>query len=105
MSPSLFSTLIEHAQAACIGGGACLTVPGTNLSIVQIADRVITFMAGSIVAVGTAMFIVGAFMLVLSGAKEEYKDKAKNLMIGSIVSIAVVLGAYAILRTVDYFLS
>jgi hypothetical protein len=51
------------------------------------------------------MFTVGAFMIVLSGVKEDYKQKGKDLMVGAILSIAVVLGAYAILRTVDYFLS
>ncbi|HVW66958.1 MAG TPA: hypothetical protein VHA78_04500 [Candidatus Peribacteraceae bacterium] len=77
---------------------------GTQLSIWQIITRIITFLAGSVVIIAGAMFLVGAFMIVLSGAKEDYKQKGKDLMIGSLIGMGVVLGAYAILRTVSFFL-
>lgn len=78
---------------------------GTKLDIWTILQRIITFLATSITAIGGAMFLVGAFMIILSGAKEDYKQKGKDLMIGSLLGVGVVLGAYAILRTVAFFLA
>lgn len=78
---------------------------GTSIDFWTVAGRIISFLAATITVVAVAMFMVGALYLVLSGAKEDYKQKGKDYMIGSVISIAVVLGAYAILRTVDYFLS
>lgn len=78
---------------------------GTGLNFYQIADRIITYLAATIGPFAVVMFIVGAFLVTVSGVKEDYKQKGKDLMIGSIFSIAVVTGAYALLRTVDYFLS
>ena len=83
-----------------------LSIPiGTAYDLQTITLRIVGFLADSITAVATAMFLVGAFMIVLSGAKEDFKQKGKDLMIGSIVSIAVVLGAYAIYRTVAAFIA
>lgn len=78
---------------------------GVNLSIMEVGQNIITFMAASIAAVSTAMFVVGAFFITLSGVKEDYKQKGKDLMFGSILALGIVAGAYAILRSVDYFLS
>lgn len=78
---------------------------GTNLTFYEIANRVITYLAAVIAPFAVAMFVVGAFMLTVSGVKEDYRQKGKDLMIGAVFSIAVVTGAYALLRTVDYFLS
>lgn len=78
---------------------------GTPLNFQTIVQQVINFLAGTITTVATVMFLVGAFMIVLAGAKEDYKQRGKDLMIGSIMSIAVVLGAYAIYRTIAAFLA
>jgi hypothetical protein len=78
---------------------------GTSYTFYEIANRIITYMAAVITPFAVVMFIVGAFMITVSGVKEDYKQKGKDLMIGGVFSIAVVTGAYALLRTVDYFLS
>jgi len=77
---------------------------GTQLTILQILTRLVAFLAYAIVPIAGAMFLVGAFMIILSGAKEDYKQRGKDLMIGSLMGIGVTLGAYAILRTVSFFL-
>ena len=77
---------------------------GTEFDAGTIIQRIINFLATSITAVASAMFVVGAFMIVLSGAKEDFKQQGKDLMIGSAMGIGVTLGAYAIWRTVMYFL-
>ncbi|UPA22542.1 hypothetical protein K8942_05860 [Candidatus Peribacteria bacterium] len=78
---------------------------GTSFDFATIVQRIIDFLAASITTVATAMFLVGAFMIVLAGAKEDFKQRGKDLMIGSVMSVAVVLGAYAIYRTVASFLA
>lgn len=78
---------------------------GTSLTVGQIIERIIIFLSASISALSVAMFVVGAFLITLSGVKEDLKDRGKNLMIGSVIALAIVAGAYAMLRTVDYFLS
>ncbi len=85
---------------------AVLTIStGTSFTFWGIITRIIAYMAGAIAAVAMAMFTVGAFFVTISGAKEDYKQKGKDLMIGAVLSLAVVFGAYAILRTIDYFLT
>lgn len=81
-----------------------LTVGGTTSSIGRIVDNIITFLSAAITGVASAMFLVGAFMIVLAGAKEDYKQKGKDLMMGALLSLAVVLGAYSLYKTVAFFL-
>lgn len=78
---------------------------GTSLGFWQIANNAITFLAGAISAIAVTMFLIGAFFVTVSGVKEDYRQRGKDLMIGSILSLAVVAGAYSILRLVDFLLS
>ncbi len=100
---------VTHASAASSAGGTparTLKVGvGTSLTFGQIIARAILFLTSAISAVAVAMFIVGAFMITLSGVKEDLKERGKNLMVGAVISLAIVGGAYAMLRMVDYFLS
>ena len=78
---------------------------GTQFNFDQISVRIVNFMAMSIGFIVSAVFIVGALFIVLGGANESNIEKGKKMMIDSLIGLAVTLGAYAILRTVFYFLS
>lgn len=78
---------------------------GTSYTFWPIMQRIITYLTGSIGVIALAMFVVGAFRITVSGVKEDERQKGKDLMVGAVLSLAVVLGAYAILRTVAFFLS
>lgn len=78
---------------------------GSSATFWEIADRVIVYLSGAISTIAVVMFVIGALMITVSGVKEDYRQTGKNLMIGAVLSLAVVLGAYALLRTVDYFLT
>lgn len=94
------------AACSCPGGGRCLCIGvGTSFSLWEISNRIIIFLSGSILAIAVTMFVVGSAMIMVSGAREDYKEKGKNLLYGAIISVVVVLGAYALLRTVSCFLS
>lgn len=77
---------------------------GTPLSFGQITGNIVNFLAASIGFLTVALFIVGALMLTASGFREEWRNKGKDLMIHSLIAMVIVLGAYAILRTVAFFI-
>lgn len=77
---------------------------GTSLSWEGLTTNIINFLAASIGFVTVAIFIYGALLLTASGVHEEWRNKGKDIMIGSLVAMIVVLGAYAILRTVAFFI-
>jgi hypothetical protein len=77
---------------------------GTPLSWGQLTTNIVTFLAASIGFVSVAIFIFGALKLTASGFNEEWRNQGKDLMIKSLTAMAIVLGAYAILRTVAFFI-
>jgi hypothetical protein len=78
---------------------------GQTYNFWQIIGNIMEYLTGAIGAVAITMFVVGALFVTLSGIKEDWRQKGKDLMIGSAMSLAVVLGAYAILRMLEYFLT
>lgn len=100
MLPTLLRLVLAVQTAS-----AQLTVNiGTVLSWEQLTGNIINFLAASIGFLAVAIFIYGALLLTASGAHEEWKNKGKDIMIGSLVAMVIVLGAYAILRTVAFFI-
>jgi hypothetical protein len=80
---------------------------GVNTSIPELILRIITAATIGITFICTALFLIGAFMLVFSAGKEDTIGTAKDMMTKSLMGMAVVLGSYAIIRTlffVVYFL-
>ena len=75
---------------------------GSGYTIGGLANDLINLLAGAIVSISATMFIVGAFCIVLSAGKESLITRGKDLMIGSLIGMGVVLGAYAIFRTALY---
>lgn len=103
LSSLLIGILAFFPQMAL--AGKLIVSIGTPSNLQAITMRVVIFLADTITVIATAMFLVGAFMVVLAGAKEDYKQRGKDLMIGSLLSVGVVLGAYALYRTVAAFLA
>ncbi len=77
---------------------------GTPLSFGELASNIVTFLAASIGFLCVAIFIFGAFKLTASAFNEEWRNQGKDLMIKSLTAMVIVLGAYAILRTVAFFI-
>lgn len=76
---------------------------GADLSMEQIVTNIVTFLADLIVYLCVALFMVGAFFLVISQGDGDNFTRGKELIIGSLIGLAVTLGAAAIIRTVYYF--
>jgi len=75
----------------------------TGLTLKQVFENILIFMVQLIPVYAVAAFMIGALMMVISRGKDDGIDKAKKLIIGSVVGMGVVLGAYAIVRTVYWF--
>lgn len=98
----LFSSSISVAHAYT-------TVPltvniGTSGTFGQIAANFVNFLAGIAIVVCGAIFLVGTLFVVLSRGKDDQVQKGKDLMIGSLIGLAVIIAAYAIVGTTFHFL-
>lgn len=93
--PAFALGLIPAAAAA----QRTLTVDlGTSQTLAQVVENVVTFMARSVGIVCAALVIVGALMIVASRGDDSLKNRGKDLIIYSLIGMAIVLGAAAILR-------
>lgn len=99
----MLTTLLRLALAVPTASAQLTVNIGTPLSWEGLTRNIINFLAASIGFLAVAIFIYGALLLTASGAHEEWKNKGKDIMIGSLVAMVIVLGAYAILRTVAFF--
>lgn len=77
---------------------------GTRFNLLTIAYRILVFMAGAASILCAVLFLAGAVYITASRGKDDMVQKGKDLIIGSVFGFAVVLGSYAILRTVYYFI-
>ena len=75
-----------------------------NITWPEIIGNIVGTMAGSVAYVGAAAFLIGALMYVAGFVSEENKSKGKNIMIGSLLGIAIGLSALVILNSVLFYL-
>jgi hypothetical protein len=77
---------------------------GVNMSFLALGANFIGSLVLLMIVLCTILFLVGALLLILSRGKEDQVSRGKNLMIGSLIGLAIVLGSYAIISTFLYFL-
>lgn len=70
----------------------------------SILGSIINMLKSTITVAAVAVFVTGAFMFTISAGDEKRKSNGKNMMIGSLWALGIVLGAQAILRTASYFI-
>ena len=75
---------------------------GVNSSFGEAIGNLIRFLAVVSIPVCTALFMLGAYLMVLSRGKEDQMKRGKDLMIGSLEGLAIILGSYGILRAFLY---
>ena len=103
---SILQQILSMPEAAL----AYVTAPfpiviGTpNLTPAMVLQNVVTFLLGASTLVCITVFMLGAFYMVFSRGKEDLLQKGKDLMIGAVVGLEVILGAYGIIRTFFYVL-
>lgn len=75
-----------------------------SLTPQAVLENVVQFLLGAGGFVCITVFMLGAFYMVFSRGKEDLLQKGKDLMIGAVVGLAVILGSYGIIRTFFYVL-
>ncbi|MBI3336823.1 hypothetical protein HYZ98_04655 [Candidatus Peregrinibacteria bacterium] len=75
-----------------------------NLTPLTVLGNVVNFLMKMGVYVCITVLMLGAFYMVFSRGKEDLLQKGKDLMIGAVVGLAVILGVYGIIRTFFFVL-
>lgn len=66
-----------------------------------IFERAIAIMAATIGSAAVLMMVIGGFMMLASAGRQEWYDRGKAYVIKSMIGLVFVLGAYAIVTTVQ----
>ncbi|MDP6561583.1 MAG: hypothetical protein QF793_01525 [Candidatus Peribacteraceae bacterium] len=69
----------------------------------QVINNLVGTLGVTIFAVSVAAFLIGALMYISGFISEENKNKGKNLMIGALFGMAVVISAKAIFNAAYFF--
>ncbi len=109
-----FQTLLQAAV-----GGAFSIIPGRahaladrfiivgtgiRIGFTQALGNLMGFLVTTMSGLAVCLFLVGALLMVASRGQEDQMKRGKDIMIGSLIGLAVVLGSYAIYRTVLYLI-
>ncbi|TSC59169.1 MAG: hypothetical protein Greene041619_5 [Candidatus Peregrinibacteria bacterium Greene0416_19] len=92
--------LLYPAQALALQQRGLVLLTGVRATLPRIIERITVLAVASATFVCTAIFLYGAFHYVAYANKEDQVKTGKDIMIGSLVGLAVIYGAYGILRTV-----
>ena len=87
-----------HAQRSVV-----LTT-GIRIGLTEAFSNFYAFLSSTGVLLCTLIFVAGAATLTASHGDQTKVDNGKKMMIGSLVGIAIILGAYGVLRTTLFFL-
>ena len=105
MTSSLLIALFRpvHASAQLLPQRFLSVSSGFNhITFMSLSITLTNFMLYVLAVLCGILFLVGAYYVVASGGNETTVGKGKDLMIGSLIGLAVALSAYAIIRTVFY---
>jgi len=70
----------------------------------SIVASVLQVMKVTILSISSVVFVAGAGLFIISGANEGLRNQGKNMMIGSLIGLAIVIGGQGILNTIMYFI-
>lgn len=79
------------------------TLFGGSLTWTKILNNIIWTLGATIFSVSAAAFMIGALMYTAGFINEENKSKGKQLMIGALMGMALVLSARAIFNAAYFF--
>ncbi len=66
-----------------------------------IFERAVTIMAATIGTASVLMITVGGFMILASGGRQEWLDNGKAFIFKALIGLAVALGAYVMVQTIQ----
>ncbi|MDD5103122.1 MAG: hypothetical protein PHX93_01850 [Candidatus Peribacteraceae bacterium] len=93
-----------HAQEQAFGSFTVTSWVYGDRTWQSILGSIVNMLKSTITVAAVAVFVTGAFMFAISAGDEKRKSNGKNMMIGALWALGIVLGAQAILRTASYFI-
>ncbi len=87
-----------HAEPLTISTGVTSTIPSIFGGIVNL----LLLWSG---VVATALFLLGAILMVGSGGNDATLSNGKKIMKASLIGLAIILGSWLILSTTIYFIA
>ena len=100
-------TLLWTSVPRCFAVGP-LALPRTLVggkTINDVLANIVSFLGTSIISICILVFAIGGLMIILAAGKEDMIQKGKTMMTGSVIGLAVVLGAGALIRLLFFGLS
>ena len=109
---ALHTLFLQRAYAGCgITDTNCLEVSnfgieagGSSLNITQLFINIQGGLFAVIMVICTAIFIAGAFFFAISAGDEQRKSLGKDLMVGAVIGLIIVVGAKAIVNLTFNFI-
>ena len=101
----LLATLLAPSHVFAQEHRTIVLTTGIRISFASALDNLVTFLAVSAGAVAICVFLIGAFYVVSSSVHAEGMETGKKMMKNSLMGLAIILGSFAILRTVFYLLN
>lgn len=101
---SLLYVLFPPTFAFALEERSVYVTTGIRIPLTQAIANLTLFLAVSSVSICTLLFLLGAGQLVISHGDQTKVDNGKKMMISALIGLAIVLGAYGIIRTVLFFL-
>lgn len=97
-----FGLLLLPVAAAA---GGVMVDTGVNTTIPQIMNGLVNLSLRWSVMIATAIFVLGAALMVGSGGNDAYLSAGKKLMKASLIGLAIVLASWLILSTAVAFIA
>jgi len=85
--------------------GTVLIATGVDTTIPQIMQGLVNLFLRWSFFVATAIFLMGAVLMVASGGADAYLSAGKKLMKAALIGLVIVLSSWLILSTVVAFLA
>lgn len=85
-------------------GAAAPVVPGTALTLLEIAKNILDFLLSVVGIVAIIMLVVGAFMYLTAAGDEDRIDTGKKIAKYSIIGIIIALASIVLVRQIANFL-
>jgi hypothetical protein len=101
---AILGLLLAPAQVHALQDRSVVLTTGIRIAWTQAFSNVVGFLAVTGLGFCTLLFLLGASQLVISHGDQTKVDNGKKTMIGSLVGLSFILGAYAIVRTALFFL-
>lgn len=106
MHVHFLSLLVPRAYAGNGGytpGSIHVGVFGADIDFMSFMANAVGLFSMTVGIICTILFLIGALYMVLSTGSPDRLGKGQKLMTESLIGLAIVLGAYGIMRTI-YFL-